>query len=310
MHSPLVSIGIASFNNGKYIVQLLDSIRLQSYAAIELLIVDDCSTDDSVAIIEEWGRATAFPLKLIRQVTNSGVVAAVTELRRQAHGEYVLWLGSDDWLLPHMVADTVAEFERRGPRCGAVYSDCIVVDTEGKEIGHSFIHYFNAHFENLYPEGNIRIPLLSGFYLPAPTTMVRRSALDQIGPYDLNLHSEDLDTWLRLCVEWTFAYLPKVTAAYRVHSRSLTHSHKPRLNETYFRIYQKMTFAPGPELAAANRKLAEHAEHYYASQHRAATPHLWKAYRKTGSMKLLAFSIAALLGIPYQQLKSALLPGK
>jgi glycosyltransferase involved in cell wall biosynthesis len=307
---PLVSIGIASFNNGRYITQLLDSIRYQSYSPIELLVVDDCSTDDSVDIIKGWMDATNFPLKLIRHSENKGLIAVIAELRHQALGRYVLWLGSDDWLLPHMVANTLKEFERRGPQCGVVYSDCLVVDAAGKEINSSFIHYFNAHFGTPYPEGNVRVPLLSGFYLPTPTTMVRRSALDQIGPYDLNLSSEDLDTWLRISVKWTFAYLPEVTAAYRVHNQSVSNSHKPQLSETYFRIYQKTTFAPGAELESANKMLAEHAEHYYASQHRAAASYLWRAYRKTSSIKMLVFCMAALLGISHRQLKSVISRGK
>lgn len=307
---PLVSIGIASFNNGHYIVELLDSIRQQTYPNIELLVIDDCSNDNSVSVIEEWAIATSFPMQFIRHAENRGLLAVVAELREQARGSFVLWLGSDDWLLPNMVTDTIAEFMRRGPQCGVVYSDCLVVDAAGKEISQSFIHHFNAHFGKIHPEGNIRIPLLSGFYLPTPTAIVRRSALDQIGPYDLTLGSEDLDTWLRISVKWTFAYLPKVTAAYRVHTQSISNSHRPRLSETYLRIYQKTTFASSSELAAANNKLAEHAEHYYASQHRAAAPYLWQAYRKTGSLKLLAFYVAALLGVSHQQVKSTLSRGK
>jgi glycosyltransferase involved in cell wall biosynthesis len=303
---PLVSIGIASFNNGHYIIQLLNSVREQSYPAIELLVVDDCSTDNSISVIEEWKNKTAFPLRLIQHAQNRGLIAVMTELRQQAQGEFVLWLGSDDWLLPHMVANTLAEFKRRGPQCGVVYSDCLVVDATGKEISQSFLLHFNAHFDKPYPEENIRIALLSGFYLPTPTSMVRRDALNQIGPYDSNLSSEDLDTWLRISVKWSFAYLPEVTAAYRVHSQSLSNSQKPHLNETFFHIYNKTKFQSGSELLAANRKLAEHAEHYYASRNRAAAPYLWQAYRKTGDKKLLAFYIAALLGISHQKLKGAL----
>ena len=298
----LVTIGVASFNNGRYIVKLLDSILNQSYPYIELLIVDDCSTDNSISIIEEWISANNYPVQLTRRATNQGVVATFAELRRQARGEFTLWIGSDDWLLPHMVADTVAEFNRQGQACGAVYSDCLLVNDTGEVIKPSFLQHFNARFGPHFPEKNLRIALLSGFYVPTVTCMVRRHALEQIGPYDLMLHSEDLDTWLRLSMKWQFAYLPKVTAAYRVHEKSLTSSSKPSLNETYLLIYKKSNFEQGSELTAAKTMLAEHAEHYYRSKHRDAASFIYYAYQQTGSLKLLGFWIAAHLGLKHKHL--------
>lgn len=306
MNYPIVSIGIGSYNNAGYLETLLNSVRAQTYPAIELIVVDDCSTDNSVAVVENWISQTAYPVVFVRHEKNQGVVRTFSECTQLATGQYVSLVGSDDVLDPEMIALTVAEFNRQGPTCGAIYADCRLIDAQGQEMAPSFLRYFNPGYADSPPEGNLIVPLLRGLYLPTLTTTVRREALDAVGLHDETMFSEDLDMWLRISRKFRFVYLPAVLGAYRVHNRSAIHTNKLALNETYFRIYRKGYFEGPEEWAAARHSLMDHAEHYYANGGPDAAEHLWFAYRETHALKVAIFWLSAKLGVKYNSLSRIL----
>ncbi|WP_310391079.1 glycosyltransferase [Hymenobacter sp.] len=303
MSYPVVSIGIGSYNNAAYLETLLDSVQAQTYPAIELIVVDDCSTDHSALLVQRWMERTNYPVTFLQHERNQGLVRTFSDCTRLATGSFVSLVGSDDVLDPELIARTVAEFNRRGPSCGAVYADCRLIDSQGKEIAPSFLCYFNSGAAKSPPEGNIILPLLRGFYLPTLTTTVRREALAAVGPHDETLFSEDLDMWLRISRKFQFAYLPAVLGSYRVHDRSAVHTNKLALNETYFRIYRKGYFEGDAEWKAARHNLAEHAEHYYASQGPEAPARLWFALHETRRPKVALFWLMARLGVKYSTLR-------
>lgn len=302
----LVTIGIASYNNAHFIEQMLESVRKQTYSSIELVIVDDCSTDNSVEVITNWLARNSYSATFIQHERNQGIVRTFSDCRAHSHGEYVSWVGSDDVLHPSMVAETVEEFERQGKECGAVYADCQVINSSGQEVSPSFLQFFDPGFANNPPKGNLIVPLLKGFYLPALTTTIRHSALCKVGEYDLSLYSEDLDMWLRLSRHFRFAYLPANLGSYRVHDTSAIHTNRVALNETYFRIYGKAYFEGAAEWAAARHNLADHAEHYYASVGAAAREKLWYAFRESKSSKVGVFWALARLGLSYNMVRPLL----
>jgi glycosyltransferase involved in cell wall biosynthesis len=301
---PLVSLGVASYNNARYISETLDSIFALDYSNKELIIVDDASTDNSVEVIEAWiATHSGFPARLVRHLANRGVCQVCNKLVSEARGEFIAMIGSDDLYKPHMVTEVLAEMQRRGSGCGAVYADCEMIDKAGALLAPSFLEHFDARFGPDYPTGNIRIPLLRGFYLPAATVLIRRNMLLKAGLYDDRLLAEDLDMWLRLCLHSEFSFVPMVVSSYRVHGLSITQTNKPGLNETFFHIYKKTRFSPGPELQAARHMLADHAEHYYSSKGAAAAPMLWYTFQETQSPKIFAFWLLAKSGIKYATLR-------
>ena len=304
MEYPVVSIGIGSYNNAAYLGILLDSIRAQTYPVIEVIVVDDCSTDNSVEVVQRWMERTNYPVTFVQRAANQGLVRTYSECTRLSTGRFVSLVGSDDVLDPDLIARTVEEFDRRGPTCGAVYSDCRLIDSAGQEIAPSFLRYFNSGYMNALPEGNLIVPLLQGFYLPTLTTTVRREALDAVGTHDTTLFSEDLDMWLRISRKFSFGYLPAVLGSYRVHDASAVHTNKLALNETYFKIYKKGYFQGDEEWQAARNRLADNAEHYYASRGSNASEFLLYAFKETKAVKLLLFAVAYKTGLSYERLMS------
>jgi tetratricopeptide (TPR) repeat protein len=104
--SPLVSVVVPSFNHGRFVERALASVRAQDYVNLELVVVDDGSTDDSVRTIERVLRDMPFPARLLAR-ENRGAHAALNEGIAQAHGTYVQFLNSDDMLAPTRVTRMV-----------------------------------------------------------------------------------------------------------------------------------------------------------------------------------------------------------
>jgi glycosyltransferase involved in cell wall biosynthesis len=88
MGQTLVTVGVASYNNGPYLRETLESIRLQTYSPIELIIVDDASGDDSAAIAETWlAEHPEVNGRLIRHATNQGICRTCNDIVTQARGK-------------------------------------------------------------------------------------------------------------------------------------------------------------------------------------------------------------------------------
>ena len=131
MEYPVVSVGIGSYNNAAYLGILLDSIRAQTYPAIEVIVVDDCSIDNSVEVVQHWMERTNYPVTFVQRAANQGLVRTYSECTRLSTGRFVSLVGSDDVLDPDLIARTVEEFDWCGPTCGAVYSDCRLIHSAG-----------------------------------------------------------------------------------------------------------------------------------------------------------------------------------
>lgn len=125
-HPALASIVIPSFNYGRFLRQAIDSAVGQTYPNIEVVVVDDGSTDDTAAI------ATAAGARLVRQ-PNQGLSAARNAGLDQAHGEFVVFLDADDELLPGAVADGI-EALSSNPALACVVRRCQVVDERGSPL--------------------------------------------------------------------------------------------------------------------------------------------------------------------------------
>ena len=128
--APLVSIIMPSFNGAPWLREALDSLLAQTYPNIEILLLDDASTDDTPAIAAEYeGR-----IRYIRQPENMGIYDNVNVGIAQAKGELIATYHADDIYLPTMVEEQVAYLQAH-PEVGAVFASDILVDAEGREYG-------------------------------------------------------------------------------------------------------------------------------------------------------------------------------
>jgi glycosyltransferase involved in cell wall biosynthesis len=236
---PRVSVFVTSYNHARYVEEALESLRRQTSRDFEVIITDDASTDDCADVIEAWLARTGYPAQFIRNDKNRGICANRNTALARASGSFVCSLSGDDCYEPERIERQLECFLAQPGQVAAVYSDMIIVNAEGRPVGHSFL---DLTLEGAQPpQGEIFARILSGNFLPAPATMVRRSAIDSVGGYDESLSYEDLDMWLRLSFRYQFVYLPGALVRYRWLSSSMSNSPHIQLpiHNSYTKILRK-----------------------------------------------------------------------
>lgn len=209
LSEPLVSAVIPVYNGSKYLREAIDGVLRQTYKPLELVIVDDGSTDDSPQIIASYqGRA-----RVLRQA-NQGVARARNAGIRAARGEWIAFLDQDDWWLPEKVAKQV-ELAGANGQVGLVHTDVEHYD----DVSGRYVARFNPNRSDLLV-GRCYDRLLLGNAVFNCTVLVRKSVLDEVGGFNEGMPGntvQDFDLWLRVAKRSTFAYVPDKLAVYRLH---------------------------------------------------------------------------------------------
>jgi GT2 family glycosyltransferase len=224
--APLVSVVMPAFNSAKHIGEALGSALGQDYPAIEIIVVDDGSTDDTRGIVAAFGPR----VRLVAQ-NNQGAGAARNRGIREARGRYVAFLDADDVWWAHKIRAQVEALARSG--CRMAYSRFIWWRAD--EMGR--FTQPQAEFESRdspnistgdLVTGSPYAELLLDCIVWTSTVIVERAALDQVGVFDPDLRKgQDYDLWLRLSREIPMLGMQTPTALYRIHGSSITTSLKP-----------------------------------------------------------------------------------
>jgi glycosyltransferase involved in cell wall biosynthesis len=201
---PLVSILMPSFNHEAFVGAAIDSVWGQSYQNIELIIIDDCSRDHTVQVIEDRLKSAPIPASFSKNLTNSGPAASLNRALLQAKGEWVCFLASDDFYDPDFIAISLETASKQeGPV--VIHCDGYLVDTKGKMLD-------RIYESSLLPpaSGDAFMSLAFGeSRVVALSVFMRRASLIEAGLFDESLGSEDYDLHLRLAVTHKFVFVPK-----------------------------------------------------------------------------------------------------
>jgi alpha-1,3-rhamnosyltransferase len=214
----LVSIAIPSYNHAGFIKQCIESVIAQDYANIELIIIDDGSSDDSVSLINALipacqQRFTRFEF---RSRPNKGLAATLNEALAWAEGEYFAMLSSDDVLFPNKTSKLLASICGE-PDVAGVFSGCEYIDNGGHLIGaeNHPVAYFA--FSEV---------LAHRHFLQTPTQLLRTRYLREAGGYLEGVYIEDWYMWLKLTEQGRkLKNIPDNLVQYRYHA---TNSSKQR----------------------------------------------------------------------------------
>lgn len=208
--TPRVSVICLCYNHDRFVAECLDSVKHQTYPAIELIIVDDASTDNSQGVIRQWMAsnpgAVFLPLS-----SNLGNCRAFNTGLKSATGNYVIDLAADDVLLPERIARGVEFLESR-PETGIQFSDAELIDEEGTRLGYHSDRFPHASI----PQGWVFRDVISRYFISSPTMMMRRTLLDDLCGYDEALAYEDFDLWVRASRAVQFHYIPEALVKRRV----------------------------------------------------------------------------------------------
>jgi glycosyltransferase involved in cell wall biosynthesis len=299
---PLVSAIALCYNHSAFVVQCLESIRAQTYPNIELIIMDDCSTDDSVAIIENWISRQGIDCTFVVHRQNQGLCRTLNEAIRLAHGEYISLIATDDTWLPGKLSRQVAMMESAADSVGVVYSDAYQINDHGERLPDMFMDGYRRFLA--VPEGDLKERLVVGNFIPAMTTLIRRTVYERVGYYDELLLFEDWDFWLRVAEHFTFAFSPYPSANYRIlptsMARTMLGQASARSDETYARINRKILAMQGLSESArtlAAVRLVSYAVRLFNNEHAAAASALIWAFLATKKVDLLLMATLASVGV-------------
>lgn len=201
--NPLVTIFCLCYNHEKFVAEALHSVFNQTYPHIQLIVLDDGSTDGSVEEIKK--QLANWPdVHLINHATNLGYCTSLNEVAALAKGEFIIDLSADDILMPTRVEVGVQEFLKKDESYGVNFSDALIINEFGKEI---FLHSQKHPHANI-PQGDVYKSLINRYFICPPTLMFRKSVLVKIGQYDEMLAFEDFDFLIRSSREFNYFYTP------------------------------------------------------------------------------------------------------
>jgi glycosyltransferase involved in cell wall biosynthesis len=290
---PLVTVIASCYNHEKFVVECLEGIRAQTYSNIQLIITDDCSTDQSVEVISNWIETHQAKCSFVHHKINVGFPKTLNEVLRMAEGKYISIISADDIWLPEFIENHVKVFEDFGESIGVVYGRSYTMDEQGNRLPET-IPYYSPN-----PEGNVLSDLLNRNFIPANTVMIRRSCYNKAGYYDEDLIGEGYDMWLRIAKFYQFKFSPEILSNYRVLPSSLSHSRVEEIGITKAKVYLKQLCLYPEYVDLIDKNLTYYRDSLYSLGHPLAKKYLWLGLLKKPSKTDLLMSICAFLGLPY-----------
>ena len=232
MTLPLVTIGAINYNNASYVLETLNSILDQTYAQIELIVVDDASTDDSLRKIRQWLTNYPLPYKLVVHSQNKGVHKAYESVINNASGEFISFIATDDLFEPEKIEQQVLAFQKLDKSYGVVYGDLVDINEYSQVTSKPYfeLHYSKNKNWNL-PQGDVFKRVTKEFLIYVQTTLIRTCLLRSF-TFKYKALSEDWQFILFLARHTKFYGMHNVVVKYRRHALSVSTQNRRR--ERYY----------------------------------------------------------------------------
>lgn len=251
---PLVSVIIATYNSARYVSDTLNSIKVQTWRNIELIITDDGSTDNTVPVCAYWlaENKDRFPsTKLITVAQNTGIPSNCNRGLRVANGEWIKIIAGDDILLENAVRDNVT-FAGQFPDASFIISDVQEIDENNRLIRDKVINEALIFFSGLSTaKKQLKDYSRWPAFLNSPTFFYRRGVLEKINYLDEEFRIYEDSPLLISVLENNVKlhYMNTPTVAYRIHANGI--SRDPLMDESrkkegvqVFRKYRKRHLSP------------------------------------------------------------------
>ena len=243
--SPLVSVVIPCYNHEQFVQDSIQSVIDQTYENIELIIIDDGSTDNSVSKIQEMvviceQRFVNFEF---RSRLNVGLSATLNESLEWCRGKYYSAIASDDEMLNEKTTIQVS-FLEKNLDCVAVFGGVKIINNNKEIINEQLNRDKQYSFKEI---------IMHEHDLPAPTQMIRLIAVKKVGGYDARLYIEDWYMWLKLTERGNIFYISEVFALYRQHDNNISHN-LTKMHQGRFEVIECFRGYPSYKKAIKNVK--------------------------------------------------------
>lgn len=209
--SGLVSVIIPTYNSKKYLPQSIESALAQTYPHVEIIVIDDGSTDNTKNVIEPYLDRITYLYK-----KNGGPASARNLGIDKAHGEYIAFLDADDYWFPEKLTLQV-DFLKKNPQYALLHSNNLILE-KGRELYPRFL-------DQKPPSGNVFDSLFLENHISNLTVIVRRECLEAAGRFDESrelISIEDYEFGLRIAASFEIGFLDEIVAVYRVHDSNIS----------------------------------------------------------------------------------------
>ena len=229
MPQPFVSIIVTTYNSVRFVIETLESVKAQTWLNIELLVSDDCSTDNTVELCSQWLAANKdrfVRTEIITVPQNTGVSANCNRCIKASAAEWIKFIAGDDILLPNCIEDNM-QFVAANKNASIIFSQVLIYQDDFVE------EHFVAAVPGKFPmnlmnpvfsaDDQYRLLLLSDRINYTPSYFFRKQTLLEVGGYDEeNKLVEDYPMWLKLTKAGNrLFYFHKATVGYRRHQQAL-----------------------------------------------------------------------------------------
>ena len=248
---PTISAIIPAYNGvARYLEQAIHSVLAQTYRDIELIVVDDASTDDTARLVQRFPTARYF-----RRAKNGGQAAARNDGARLAKGEFLAFLDQDDLWEPTFLQEILAVLSSH-PHAAVVHADGYQVGERNEILEYDAAMKHTASITQL---------LRGGHDVATSGSLFRKSCFEAVGGYDDQLPIwEDIDLAIRLYQRFSIVHLPKPLYRHRLYSHNVSRdipSERALLGRQRFLEKYSAICSPGPVEA---RAIARDWAHYYS----------------------------------------------
>lgn len=231
INEPKVSVICLCFNQADYIEESIQSVLDQNYANIQLIIVDDASTDHSQSIIQQLSNNLRIEHEIILLSNNRGNCSAFNLGLERATGKYIIDLAADDLLLPDRIKKGVELLENQPESVGVNYCEVESINEKGQSITRPSVKKPSKITDDIY------LQLIRHYWINPASMLVRKSVLDKLGGYDEKLTYEDFDFWIRSSRVYHYSYIKEILVKKRIVSKSLGSQQSTYRNKHEYSTY-------------------------------------------------------------------------
>jgi glycosyltransferase involved in cell wall biosynthesis len=227
-NQPLVSIIVMTYNSSAYVLETLESAKRQTYPNLELIVTDDCSSDNTVGLVQSWmdeNHERFLKCEIITTPVNTGIPANCNRGLKKSQGEWVKIIAGDDILYDTCIALFITDTEEN-PDLKFIASDMEYINAEGKTAEYKDYRYnaIRGYFFNLSTDEQLKTYARFPMFLNSPSFFMHKPTLQSIDYFDEEFRFyDDLPLIFRILEKGIkIDYLERKTVRYRIYENSLS----------------------------------------------------------------------------------------
>ena len=218
INQPLVSFIISVYNGEAYIERCIKSIFNQTYQNLEIIIIDDCSTDSTNLILKNLSYQSKIKINLIKNSINLGLTKSLNIAANIARGEWLARLDADDISKKDRIKNQI-NFAIKNSQYSIIGSSCDFINREGKYL-----------FSKNYPSEHYQIKSVlekAGAFFPHSSVIIKKDVFSELGGYNPYMkYSQDYELWLRASARFKIFSIKKKLVSVRIHDNRISSHNK------------------------------------------------------------------------------------